>query len=166
MWVCIMSHYSHSSNDDLLLVIYSGFGTSPNLIIYFIFATNQKSIKGRVAGRPLLWRVGGQKKWSGMTCSQPRYLSSSVQRICRWGFHSRGFAFCWAVVLLVSAWGRPAARHTRAWVITLWQFHEQVSHNELTLWSQYPHCVLKKSRAVSYSLQSLCRASLNLVCWL
>lgn len=42
----------------------------------------------------------------------PRCISSSVQRICRWGSHSRGSASCWAAAPLASAWGRPAGRET------------------------------------------------------
>lgn len=76
-----------------------GLGRTPYLFSYFMFATHLKSVIGSVAGTPLLGRVGwgeggGQNKWSGMTCWQPRYLSSSVQRICRWDFHSRDSAFC------------------------------------------------------------------------
>lgn len=67
---------------------------TPYLFSYFTFATYHKSNIGSVAGTSLLGRVEGHNVWSGMTCWLPRCFSSSVQRICRWGFRSHGFAFC------------------------------------------------------------------------
>lgn len=104
-------------------VIYNGFGMYHVHIHILYVATRHK--QKQVVRRDLL--------------AAPWYLSSSVQRICRWGFHSRGFAFCWAVVLLVSAWGRPAARHTKAQILT--HFHTNSCARITPSTEMWIHCL-------------------------
>lgn len=51
----VSSYYSHSGNDErlLLLVIYNGFGMCP-VLIQLLYACNiNQSIKGSAAGTPL-----------------------------------------------------------------------------------------------------------------
>lgn len=97
-------------------------------------------------------RVGGHDLLAAPWC-----ISSSAQRICRWGSHSRGSAFCWAAVPLASAWGRPAGRET---LDTVMAAHHSLMVNilwgsgtgvELSIFSPASSCVGWKVQSASSS---------------